>query len=162
MVYGDGGDKKSMKSRQSLIVGLLSSLSTLLLVEAYRWWRARGIRKHLKSLGNPSLDTIVVEKEELSHEQLARNYAFLGEEGMRAVCGAEVVVVGLGGVGSHAAHMLLRSGVKRLKLIDFDQVTLSSLNRHAVATRKVQTASPLSNSQRRMWALQKQYACETI
>ncbi len=39
------------------------------------------------------------------------------------------------GVGSHAAHLLLRSGVGRLRLIDFDQVTLSSLNRHAVATR---------------------------
>ncbi len=39
------------------------------------------------------------------------------------------------GVGSHAAHLLLRSGVGRLRLIDFDQVSLSSLNRHAVATR---------------------------
>lgn len=46
-----------------------------------------------------------------------------------------VVVVGLGGVGSHAAHLLLRSGVRRLRLIDFDQVTLSSLNRHATASR---------------------------
>lgn len=41
----------------------------------------------------------------------------------------------LQGVGSHAAHLLLRSGVGRLRLVDFDQVTLSSLNRHAVATR---------------------------
>ena len=31
--------------------------------------------------------------------------------------------------------MLLRAGVGRLRLIDFDQVTLSSLNRHATATR---------------------------
>ncbi|KAI8846631.1 hypothetical protein BC829DRAFT_398143 [Chytridium lagenaria] len=31
--------------------------------------------------------------------------------------------------------MLLRSGVQRLRLIDFDQVSLSSLNRHAVARR---------------------------
>jgi tRNA A37 threonylcarbamoyladenosine dehydratase len=31
--------------------------------------------------------------------------------------------------------MLLRSGVGRLRLVDFDLVTLSSLNRHAVATR---------------------------
>jgi tRNA A37 threonylcarbamoyladenosine dehydratase len=30
--------------------------------------------------------------------------------------------------------MLCRSGVGKLRLIDFDQVTLSSLNRHAVAT----------------------------
>lgn len=28
----------------------------------------------------------------------------------------------------------VRSGVKQLRVIDFDQVTLSSLNRHAVAT----------------------------
>jgi tRNA A37 threonylcarbamoyladenosine dehydratase len=31
--------------------------------------------------------------------------------------------------------MLMRSGVSKIRLIDFDQVTLSSLNRHAVATR---------------------------
>lgn len=43
-------------------------------------------------------------------------------------------MVGLGGVGSHCAHMLVRSGIGRIRLIDFDQVTLSSLNRHAVAT----------------------------
>ncbi|CAO3643412.1 unnamed protein product [Cunninghamella blakesleeana] len=30
--------------------------------------------------------------------------------------------------------MLLRAGIKKLRIIDFDQVTLSSLNRHAVAT----------------------------
>ena len=45
-----------------------------------------------------------------------------------------VVIVGCGGVGSHAATTLARSGVSKLRLIDFDQVTLSSLNRHAVAT----------------------------
>jgi len=44
-----------------------------------------------------------------------------------------VIVVGLGGVGSHAVNMLVRSGVARVRLIDFDQVTLSSLNRHAIA-----------------------------
>ncbi len=47
---------------------------------------------------------------------------------------ASVIVVGCGGVGSHAAVALARSGVSRLRLIDFDQVSLSSLNRHAVAT----------------------------
>jgi tRNA A37 threonylcarbamoyladenosine dehydratase len=42
--------------------------------------------------------------------------------------------VGCGGVGSHASSALIRSGVSKIRLIDFDQVTLSSLNRHAVAT----------------------------
>jgi tRNA A37 threonylcarbamoyladenosine dehydratase len=45
-----------------------------------------------------------------------------------------VVVVGLGGVGSHAAMALVRAGVGRLRLVDHDTVTWSSLNRHAVAT----------------------------
>ena len=66
-------------------------------------------------------------------EQLARNYAFLGEEGVARVREASVVIVGCGGVGSWAAVMLARSGVARLRLIDFDYVTLSSLNRHATA-----------------------------
>ena len=47
---------------------------------------------------------------------------------------SKVCVVGLGGVGSHTALMLARGGVEMLRLIDFDQVTLSSLNRHACAT----------------------------
>jgi tRNA A37 threonylcarbamoyladenosine dehydratase len=44
-----------------------------------------------------------------------------------------VAVVGLGGVGSHAAVMLARGGVEHLTLVDFDMVTVSSLNRHACA-----------------------------
>ncbi|GAP87148.2 putative molybdopterin biosynthesis protein moeb protein [Rosellinia necatrix] len=72
--------------------------------------------------------------DELVLEQLARNRVFLGAEGVARLRGAFVVVVGCGGVGSHCAAALARSGVARLRLVDFDQVTLSSLNRHAVAT----------------------------
>ncbi|KNC50825.1 uncharacterized protein AMSG_06728 [Thecamonas trahens ATCC 50062] len=73
--------------------------------------------------------------DELLHaQQFKRCVAFLGEEGFGRLRGATVVVVGCGGVGSHCAHMLARSGVGTLVLIDFDQVTLSSLNRHATAT----------------------------
>lgn len=70
----------------------------------------------------------------LKSELLSRVTSFYGDEGASRVCDAFVVVVGLGGVGSHVANMLVRSGVGRMRLIDFDQVTLSSLNRHACAT----------------------------
>ena len=53
---------------------------------------------------------------------------------MERITNASILIVGLGGVGSHTAHMLARAGVQYLRLVDFDQVTLSSLNRHAVAT----------------------------
>ncbi|KAJ0406847.1 hypothetical protein P43SY_008869 [Pythium insidiosum] len=74
-------------------------------------------------------------EDELLAEQLSRIRTFFGDEGYQHIKDAFVIVVGVGGVGSHAAHMLARSGVGRMRLIDFDNVTLSSLNRHAVATR---------------------------
>ena len=71
---------------------------------------------------------------ELRDEQLSRHTLYFGEDGMKNIRNAKVCVVGLGGVGSHTAMMLARGGVEMLRLIDFDQVTLSSLNRHACAT----------------------------
>ena len=49
--------------------------------------------------------------EELIREQLARCYAFFGDEGMARIRNKSVVVVGCGGVGSWAAVMLVRSCV---------------------------------------------------
>ncbi|THG21877.1 hypothetical protein TEA_021217 [Camellia sinensis var. sinensis] len=81
----------------------------------------------------PNVDLL---KDEIVSEQLTRNIQFFGIESQQKVSASYVVVIGLGGVGSHAASMLLRSGVGRLLLVDFDQVSLSSLNRHAVAIRE--------------------------
>mmetsp|Transcript_5484 Transcript_5484/g.12168 ORF Transcript_5484/g.12168 Transcript_5484/m.12168 type:complete len:502 (+) Transcript_5484:96-1601(+) len=81
---------------------------------------------------------------EIRSEMLSRNSLYFSSptdapgtnHGMERITNSIVLIVGLGGVGSHTAHMLARSGVQYLRLIDFDQVTLSSLNRHAVATLK--------------------------
>ena len=72
--------------------------------------------------------------EDIIREQLSRNYLFFGDSGMERIRSSFVVVVGVGGVGSWATVMLVRTGIKRIRIIDFDQVTLSSLNRHASAT----------------------------
>uniref|UniRef100_A0A453R9V9 THIF-type NAD/FAD binding fold domain-containing protein n=1 Tax=Aegilops tauschii subsp. strangulata TaxID=200361 RepID=A0A453R9V9_AEGTS len=53
------------------------------------------------------------------------NIQFFGVESQKKVTESFVVVVGLGGVGSHAASMLLRSGVGRLLLVDFDQMDIN-------------------------------------
>lgn len=53
-----------------------------------------------------------------------RNIQFFGLEPQQKVTASYVVVIGLGGVGSHAASMLLRSGIGKLLLVDFDQVSL--------------------------------------
>jgi tRNA A37 threonylcarbamoyladenosine dehydratase len=64
---------------------------------------------------------------------LARTAAYFGPEGMARLQAATVAVFGLGGVGSHAACALARNGIGSVRLVDFDTVTASSLNRHAVA-----------------------------
>ena len=71
---------------------------------------------------------------DLITEQLTRTASFLGSDRFAHLHDSFVIVVGLGGVGSHCTSALARSGVSKIRLIDFDQVTLSSLNRHAVAT----------------------------
>lgn len=72
--------------------------------------------------------------QEIVDEQQARSRAFLRDEGMDKLRRSTVVIVGAGGVGSWVATMLVRTGVGKVRIIDFDQVTLSSLNRHATAT----------------------------
>ncbi|KAL8906947.1 MAG: hypothetical protein Q9207_001701 [Kuettlingeria erythrocarpa] len=72
--------------------------------------------------------------DELVNEQLTRTASFLTPPRFDKLRSSFVIVVGLGGVGSHCTSALARSGVSHIRLIDFDQVTLSSLNRHAVAT----------------------------
>ena len=72
---------------------------------------------------------------EISAEQFVRNEQFFGAEGQELVRKSRVIVVGVGGVGSHCAVTLARSGVEHIRLIDFDRVTVSSLNRHASAIR---------------------------
>eukprot|EP00388_Colpodella_angusta_P022227 GDKJ01056754.1.p1 GENE.GDKJ01056754.1~~GDKJ01056754.1.p1 ORF type:complete len:506 (+),score=110.00 GDKJ01056754.1:14-1531(+) len=76
------------------------------------------------------------QEKSILEEQLVRNFQHFGEIGQRAVMDSYVVIVGLGGVGSHTAISLARSGVSKLRVVDFDRVTVSSLNRHACAVRR--------------------------
>ena len=108
---------------------LLGSAVTLAVSSVIAQWRKRNSNKKENA---PTTDSHMPSA--LREEQLSRHTLYFGTQGMDKLKSASVVVVGLGGVGSHAAHMLARAGVSHLRLIDFDQVTLSSLNRHACAT----------------------------
>ncbi|CAI4063466.1 hypothetical protein SKDZ_08G0440 [Saccharomyces kudriavzevii ZP591] len=72
--------------------------------------------------------------EDLYREQLARNYAFLGEEGMRKVKEQYIVIVGAGELGSWVCTMLIRSGCQKMMIIDPENITIESLNTHCCAT----------------------------
>jgi tRNA A37 threonylcarbamoyladenosine dehydratase len=62
-----------------------------------------------------------------------RTELLFGEEKMRRLQQAHVLVVGVGGVGAYAAEMLCRAGVGHLTLVDADRVQPSNINRQLPA-----------------------------
>ncbi len=69
----------------------------------------------------------------MTERRFDRVVDFLGEETHRRLMKARIVVIGLGGVGCHAAIALARCGAGTLKLVDFDLLTETSLNRNPIA-----------------------------
>lgn len=66
-------------------------------------------------------------------DTLARTRLLLGDENVEKLKKKTVMVLGLGGVGSHLTEALARSGVGRLILIDHDTVSLTNINRQSIA-----------------------------
>ncbi len=63
-----------------------------------------------------------------------RTALLLGEDKMRRLQEAHVLVVGVGGVGAYAAEMLCRAGVGEMTIVDADTVQPSNINRQLPAT----------------------------
>jgi len=59
----------------------------------------------------------------------SRTALLIGEEAVRRLADAHVLIVGIGGVGAAATEMLARVGVGHLTLLDGDVVNESNLNR---------------------------------
>ena len=65
--------------------------------------------------------------------QHTRSVPLLGEDGLARLQSSRVAVFGIGGVGGHLCEALARAGVGELHLFDKDTVSLSNINRQAVA-----------------------------
>ncbi len=66
-------------------------------------------------------------------ERFTRTRCFLGEKKFSLLQQAMVTIVGLGAVGGYAAEGLARAGVGRLRLVDFDTIQASNINRQILA-----------------------------
>lgn len=88
----------------------------------------------LDSLPPTRPDTFGLEEDEYRlHRRFDRMGRLVGDQGMRTLLDASVMVVGLGGVGSFAAEALVRSGIGRIRLVDFDRVCITNSNRQLQA-----------------------------
>lgn len=65
-----------------------------------------------------------------------RTSLLVGEEAMSRIVSVNVIVFGIGGVGSWVAECLVRTGVTHITLVDSDSVSTTNINRQMPATSK--------------------------
>lgn len=66
-------------------------------------------------------------------ERFTRLEALIGKEKMERLATRRVTIVGVGAVGGHATEGLARAGVGHIRLVDFDRVEKSNINRQILA-----------------------------
>ena len=69
----------------------------------------------------------------MQSEWLQRTELLVKEEGIERLQSANILIVGLGGVGSFAAEFLVRSGIGNLTIADGDTVDITNINRQLPA-----------------------------
>lgn len=69
-------------------------------------------------------------------EQFLRIERFIGSEALESIEKKTVAVAGVGAVGGFAAEALVRSGIGRIKILDFDTISETNINRQIIATHK--------------------------
>ena len=60
----------------------------------------------------------------------------MGGDVMEQIAAKRVIVFGVGGVGSWCAESLVRSGIRRITIVDSDRVCITNINRQLMATVK--------------------------
>ena len=66
-------------------------------------------------------------------ERFSRIIQLLGDEKFSILKNKKATIVGLGAVGGFAAEGLARSGISKFRLVDFDKISRSNINRHIAA-----------------------------
>jgi len=70
----------------------------------------------------------------MNEEQFLRIERLIGKENVEKLHNAHVTLVGVGAVGGYALEALARSGIGHLRLVDFDKVSITNINRQIIAT----------------------------
>jgi tRNA A37 threonylcarbamoyladenosine dehydratase len=65
-----------------------------------------------------------------------RTARLFGDEKMDEVAQKSVIIFGIGGVGSWCAESLVRTGIRKITLVDSDRVCITNINRQLHATTK--------------------------
>ena len=68
------------------------------------------------------------------NEAFSRTISLIGEENFNKLKNANILLIGVGGVGGYVLEALVRSGIEKITIIDGDNIAKSNLNRQIIAT----------------------------
>lgn len=66
-------------------------------------------------------------------EQFQRTAMLIGDQGIKKLANARVLVFGVGGVGSYVCEALARAGIGFMEIVDKDVVDVTNINRQLIA-----------------------------
>lgn len=89
----------------------------------------------------------------LEKEIFSRNELLIGREAMDKLKQTRVILFGVGGVGSWCAESLIRSGIGHLTIVDFDNVSISNINRQLPATTETVDQAKIDVLKKRLLAI---------
>lgn len=69
----------------------------------------------------------------MEHSQFLRTEMILGKNSTQKLSEKNVILFGLGGVGSYTAEALARAGINKLTIVDNDAVSVTNINRQLCA-----------------------------
>ena len=75
-----------------------------------------------------------MESKAFQNNLLSRTQRLLGDEAVERIQSARGIIFGVGGVGSWCAESLVRTGIRKLTIVDADIVSPTNINRQLMAT----------------------------
>ncbi len=98
----------------------------------------------------------------MQSEQFLRIRRLIGDEAVTTLHQKRVVIVGLGAVGGMCLESLVRSGVGWLRIVDFDTVGITNINRQILATHMTVGQSKTSVAKSRIEAINPHCTVEVL
>lgn len=65
-----------------------------------------------------------------------REKKLIGEENFNKLKESNIIIFGVGGVGGFVVESLVRSGIGKITVVDFDDIDITNINRQIIATEK--------------------------
>ena len=69
----------------------------------------------------------------MNRQQFHRTERLIGQEAVKKLNNARVIVFGVGGVGSYVCEALARAGIGAMEIVDKDVVDITNINRQLIA-----------------------------